>query len=431
MQRLSNDTFFEISFFEIYNEHIRDLLAAPVEGCDDRSGLRVREHPHNGPYVENLTKHAVSDLEELRRFIDRGMAARATAATNENAQSSRSHSIFTIYVNQNVRNDAGGIQSIQSKLHLIDLAGSSPASLNKLPATSSTRRCRFVPYRDSKLTWLLRDSLGGNAKTTVIITVSPSIRHIRETVNALRFSQRIKLIRNRPTSIKDLSSPYISHLLDEINRLKSEVNEWRQMHPRHKGLGMQLLRHQGLQTSCDDIVHHYNHQSITISSSTTTTSTTTIIITTTTTSSTINSTISTSIITTTSTTSSIAITITAPSTTTSTTTIITTTTTPTTSTTTSSIFNSTTSISILTTASTTSSITITITTPSTTTSTNTSSTINSTTSTSIITTPSTISTTTPTTSTTASTTTSTFATYITTTITTTSTPQPEAPPPTP
>uniref|UniRef100_A0A5K3FAC6 Kinesin-like protein n=2 Tax=Mesocestoides corti TaxID=53468 RepID=A0A5K3FAC6_MESCO len=177
-----------------------------------------------------------------------------------------------------VRNDAGGIQSIQSKLHLIDLAGSekirhlqdcsyvsetrninkslctlsivirrlanlskensftaslsslsSPASLNKLPATSSTRRCRFVPYRDSKLTWLLRDSLGGNAKTTVIITVSPSIRHIRETVNALRFSQRIKLIRNRPTSIK--------------------------MHPRHKGLGMQLLRHQGLQTSCDDIVH--------------------------------------------------------------------------------------------------------------------------------------------------------------------------------
>ncbi|KAL5968587.1 Kinesin-like protein KIF16B [Taenia solium] len=227
LHRTSNDTFLEISFFEVYNEHVYDLLAKVAEDEVEKVSLRVREHPRNGPYAENLSKHAISHLDDVLRLIDRGTASRATAETLANPKSSRSHSVFTIHINQNVKSSSG-IVALRSKLHLIDLAGS-PVSLNHLPMHSARKQKIYVPYRDSKLTWLLRDALGGNSKTAVIITVSPSEICLNETLHSLRFAQQIKMIKNYPISNKTFKGGSIDRLLEEINRLKDEVNGWRKV----------------------------------------------------------------------------------------------------------------------------------------------------------------------------------------------------------
>ncbi|KAL5108357.1 hypothetical protein TcWFU_000513 [Taenia crassiceps] len=323
LHRISNDTFLEISFFEVYNEHVYDLLAKITEDEVEKVSLRVREHPRHGPYVENLSKHVVSHLDDVLRLIDRGAASRATAETLANPKSSRSHSVFTIYINQNVKSSSG-VVALRSKLHLIDLAGSekiqntpsqcylsetksinkslcalslvirrlanlakedalsapsSPASLNHLPVHSVRGQKIYVPYRDSKLTWLLRDSLGGNSKTAIVITVSSSEICLNETLHSLRFGQQIKMIKNHPISNKAVHrsvnhsplSPFwrdfhggsIDHLMEEISRLKDEVDGWRKLHPRYGGLQMQLHRHKGLQTSLDEnMIHKVNNPEV-------------------------------------------------------------------------------------------------------------------------------------------------------------------------
>ncbi|EUB59240.1 Kinesin-like protein KIF16B [Echinococcus granulosus] len=289
LHRVPNDTFLEISCFEIYNEHVYDLLANSTEDEVEKVSLRVREHPSHGPYVENLSKHAVSHLADVQRLIDRGMAlscTRATAETLANPKSSRSHSVVTIYINQNVKSSSG-VVALQSKLHLIDLAGSekiqhtrspcymsetksinkslctlslvirrladmakeealnaphsspsSPSSLNHLPMQSTRRQRIYVPYRDSKLTWLLRDSLGGHSKTAVIVTVSSSEICRQETLRSLRFAQRIRMIKNHPISNKvgncsinqsSLSAFWKDINGDSLDRLKGEVGGWRKV----------------------------------------------------------------------------------------------------------------------------------------------------------------------------------------------------------
>nr|CDS23214.1 kinesin protein KIF16B [Echinococcus granulosus] len=313
LHRVPNDTFLEISCFEIYNEHVYDLLANSTEDEVEKVSLRVREHPSHGPYVENLSKHAVSHLADVQRLIDRGMALRATAETLANPKSSRSHSVVTIYINQNVKSSSG-VVALQSKLHLIDLAGSekiqhtrspcymsetksinkslctlslvirrladmakeealnaphsspsSPSSLNHLPMQSTRRQRIYVPYRDSKLTWLLRDSLGGHSKTAVIVTVSSSEICRQETLRSLRFAQRIRMIKNHPISNKvgncsinqsSLSAFWKDINGDSLDRLKGEVGGWRKLQPQYGGLQMQLCRHKGLQTSLVDILLH-------------------------------------------------------------------------------------------------------------------------------------------------------------------------------
>ncbi|XP_060645846.1 kinesin-like protein Klp98A isoform X2 [Drosophila nasuta] len=246
------------SYLEIYNERVKDLLAAQSTG----HALRVREHRSLGPYVENLSQHAVSDFEEIQECIARGNAHRTTASTNMNDTSSRSHAIFTITFVQAVFMNDMPSETV-SKIHLVDLAGSERANatgatgqrlkegahINKSLVTlgsvisalaeqtsaahmhnstslattpnSGTKRVLYIPYRDSILTWLLKDSLGGNSKTIMIAALSPADCNYSETLSTLRYANRAKNIINKPTVNEDANVKLIRELREEINKLKS------------------------------------------------------------------------------------------------------------------------------------------------------------------------------------------------------------------
>ncbi|CAH8833874.1 unnamed protein product [Trichobilharzia szidati] len=263
----------KISFVEIYNEKIHDLLT----DSNSHESLRIREHPEDGPYVEGLTKLSLCDTKTLQTAINRSIKNRTIAANHVHEKSSRSHVICTIYY-QEIRSGIDFPRTINSKLCLIDLAGSERVknlndrkrftegrkinlslsslstvigklaeksltdnndlelTLNSSHSTlnsarsSSTRRSNcystfHIPYRNSKLTWLLRDSLGGNARTTMIATISPSYKQYHETVNTLRYAQQAKMITNSPKVNEDESTIYIRQLLSEITVLKQRLQE--------------------------------------------------------------------------------------------------------------------------------------------------------------------------------------------------------------
>ncbi|XP_069117380.1 kinesin-like protein KIF16B isoform X2 [Argopecten irradians] len=238
----------EVSYLEIYNEKVRDLLKHSSASKPMHS-LRVREHPKLGPYVQDLSKHTVCDYDDIKALMDRGNSIRTTAATNMNDTSSRSHAIFTIVFTQaKFANDVPCEMS--SKIHLVDLAGSERAdssgatgqrlkegaSINKSLVTlgsvisvlaeisekgSKSGKSFFIPYRDSVLTWLLKDSLGGNSRTIMVATISPADVNYAETLSTLRYANRAKNIINRPTVNEDPNVKLIRDLRDEINRLKA------------------------------------------------------------------------------------------------------------------------------------------------------------------------------------------------------------------
>ncbi|BHF72145.1 START domain [Sparganum proliferum] len=204
------------SFYEIYNEQVRDLLTT----SSGRTNLRVREHPEDGPYVENLSKHKVESFEDFQSLLEQGIDSSERAQLDRSAR----HLSETKSINKSLCTLSIVIRRLAelSKEDPIDI------SLTSLSSTSSQgrisrRRTGYVPYRDSKLTWLLRDSLGGNSKTTVIATISPSSASLRETMNVLRFSQCIKMIKNYPMRNEDPKAAYIRKLLQEIDRLRVEV----------------------------------------------------------------------------------------------------------------------------------------------------------------------------------------------------------------
>ncbi|KPU80524.1 uncharacterized protein Dana_GF18707, isoform B [Drosophila ananassae] len=248
------------SYLEIYNERVKDLLAAQSTG----HGLRVREHRSLGPYVENLSQHAVSDFDEIQECIARGNAQRTTASTNMNDTSSRSHAIFTITFVQAVFMNDMPSETV-SKIHLVDLAGSERANatgatgqrlkegahINKSLVTlgsvisalaeqtsagntsssslattpnGASKRVLYIPYRDSILTWLLKDSLGGNSKTIMIAALSPADCNYSETLSTLRYANRAKNIINKPTVNEDANVKLIRELREEINKLKSMLS---------------------------------------------------------------------------------------------------------------------------------------------------------------------------------------------------------------
>ncbi|XP_077945787.1 uncharacterized protein stard9 isoform X2 [Gasterosteus aculeatus] len=268
----------EISFLEIYNERVRDLLRGGEP--KKRAGLRVREHPEKGPYVQDLSQHVVSDCKQAMDLLEQGIANRITAATHNHDASSRSHAIFTIQYTQAILENNHPSETV-SKINLVDLAGSERAdphycrdrltegsNINKSLVTlgivisalaqnsqmssscqsinsmasegdgstvgshSSSlsgggggggggRRHCFIPYRDSVLTWLLKDSLGGNSKTIMIATVSPSSSSYNETLSTLRYAGHAKNIINKPRVNEDASVRLIRELREEIDRLKS------------------------------------------------------------------------------------------------------------------------------------------------------------------------------------------------------------------
>ncbi|RUS86561.1 hypothetical protein EGW08_005700 [Elysia chlorotica] len=237
----------KVSYLEIYNERVRDLLKQSNNNTKSTHNLRVREHPSDGPYVQDLSKHTVIDYEAIANLMSKGNTNRTTASTNMNDTSSRSHAIFTITFTQ-ARFLDGVPSERQSKIHLVDLAGSERAdatgatgqrlkeggSINKSLVSLGNvisllaERCEnggkgkhaFIPYRDSVLTWLLKDSLGGNAKTIMIATISPAGVNYAETLSTLRYANRAKNIINRPTVNEDPNVKLIRELREEIKRLK-------------------------------------------------------------------------------------------------------------------------------------------------------------------------------------------------------------------
>ncbi|XP_048698592.2 kinesin-like protein KIF16B isoform X2 [Caretta caretta] len=247
----------EVSYLEIYNERVRDLLRRK---SSKTYNLRIREHPKEGPYVEDLSKHLVQNYSDVEELMEAGNINRTTAATGMNDVSSRSHAIFTINFTQ-AKFDAEMPCETVSKIHLVDLAGSERAdatgatgvrlkeggNINKSLVTLGNvisaladlsqdatnplakKKQVFVPYRDSVLTWLLKDSLGGNSKTIMIATISPADVNYGETLSTLRYANRAKNIINKPTINEDPNVKLIRELRAEIARLKTLLAQGNQI----------------------------------------------------------------------------------------------------------------------------------------------------------------------------------------------------------
>lgn len=253
----------EVSYMEIYCERVRDLLNPTSQGS-----LRVREHPILGPYVEDLSKLAVTGFTDIRELMDEGNKARTVAATNMNETSSRSHAVFTIVFTQKRRDQMTSLDTEKvSKISLVDLAGSERAdssgakgtrlkegaNINKSLTTlgkvisalaemqsNKKRKSDFIPYRDSVLTWLLKENLGGNSRTAMIAALSPADINYEETLSTLRYADRAKQIRCNAIINEDPNAKLIRELKAEVDRLRN------------------LLFSQGLQELLDNTINNNN-----------------------------------------------------------------------------------------------------------------------------------------------------------------------------
>ncbi|XP_054644497.1 kinesin-like protein KIF1B isoform X21 [Dunckerocampus dactyliophorus] len=238
----------EVSYMEIYCERVRDLLNPKNKG-----NLRVREHPLLGPYVEDLSKLAVTSYTDIADLMDAGNKARTVAATNMNETSSRSHAVFTIVFTQRKHDSETDLSTEKvSKISLVDLAGSERAdstgakgtrlkegaNINKslttlgkvISALAEVDNCSskskkkkktdFIPYRDSVLTWLLRENLGGNSRTAMVAALSPADINYDETLSTLRYADRAKNIKCNAVINEDPNNKLVRDLKDEVARLK-------------------------------------------------------------------------------------------------------------------------------------------------------------------------------------------------------------------
>ena len=226
------------SYVEIYNEIVYDLLDSKTSVCN------LRENA-NGIFIEGAIERRVQSPQDAFDVLNFGAKSRHVAATNMNRESSRSHSIFTLFIHSRSK-DTGITDIRESRFNLVDLAGSERQehtgntgtrikeagninrSLSNLGnvinalVDSANGRARHVHYRDSKLTLLLKDSVGGNAKTFIIANISPAIVYASETLSTLKFAQRAKLIRNKAIVNKDIEGT-VDELQAEIKRLNQEL----------------------------------------------------------------------------------------------------------------------------------------------------------------------------------------------------------------
>ena len=228
------------SCLEIYQEHLVDLL-----GEGDNENLVIREDQNKSMYVDNLTKVEISNETSAKELLVRGMENRHVASTKMNSQRSRSHLIFTIFLETSCDNGDGKFKLRSSRLNVIDLAGSErqkateaigdrlkeAGNINKSLSILGNvinalidAKTKFVPFRDSKLTYLLKDSLGGNSKTMIIANISQSVVQFAETLSTLKFVQRAKMITNKTAINENISDvEKISNLESEIRRLKEII----------------------------------------------------------------------------------------------------------------------------------------------------------------------------------------------------------------
>uniref|UniRef100_A0A8D1EYV1 Kinesin family member 14 n=1 Tax=Sus scrofa TaxID=9823 RepID=A0A8D1EYV1_PIG len=238
----------EMSYFEVYNEKIHDLLVCKGENGQRKPTLRVREHPASGPYVEGLSTNVVSSYSDIQIWLELGNKQKATAATGMNDKSSRSHTVLTLMMTQTKTEFVEGEEldhRIRSRINLVDLAGSercwvtqssgerlregvsinkSLLTLGKVVSALSEQaggKRAFIPYRESVLTWLLKESLSGNSKTSMVATISPAASSVEETLSTLRYAAQARTIVNVAKVNEDMSARLIRELKAEIEKLKA------------------------------------------------------------------------------------------------------------------------------------------------------------------------------------------------------------------
>ncbi|XP_062517829.1 kinesin-like protein KIF28P isoform X2 [Corticium candelabrum] len=231
-----------LSMLEIYNEQVRDLLNPKG---NKKGGLKVREHPKKGFYVDQLVNVPVKDYGEIEKRIEEGTRNRTVAATNMNATSSRAHTNVAITFSQKGKNEAGQDMTKTSSINLVDLAGSERADstgatgdrlkegsainqslstlgnvIKALADQSSGKKAVMVPYRDSVLTRLLKNALGGNSKTVMIAALSPADINYEETLSTLRFADRAKAIKTTAVVNESPTDKLIRELREENKKLQ-------------------------------------------------------------------------------------------------------------------------------------------------------------------------------------------------------------------
>ena len=233
----SKKFFLRCSFVEIYNEEVRDLL-----GKNNRK-LDIREDPKKGTFLRDVTYITIKNTNDIENCLERGNKNRHVGQTSMNDQSSRSHSLFTVYLEIEEKGEGGNSRIKSGKLNLVDLAGSE--RVGKTNATGQTfdegkkinlsltalgsvidalsQNRKYVPYKDSKLTRLLADSLGGNTKTVMFANISPASYNYDETLGTLRYASRAKLIKNAPVVNEDPKDALLRKYEEEIKALKEKL----------------------------------------------------------------------------------------------------------------------------------------------------------------------------------------------------------------
>ena len=254
-----------VSFLEIYLERIHDLLDS------NKANLQVKEDKLRGIYVHNASEVYVSSPEEMMKIMKKGSANRSIAATRMNERSSRSHSIFCVNVEQ--RDLQGNKKS--GRLYFVDLAGSesvgktnasgqqlkeamminkSLSALGNVINALSDKGDNYIPYRDSKLTRILQESIGGNSQTSLIIACSMSSYNDKETLSTLRFGQRAKKIQNKPVVNQERSS---KELIKQVGQLQNELKKQAEIiNSIHRHLQIKYSIKNNLVEEIEDIINN-------------------------------------------------------------------------------------------------------------------------------------------------------------------------------
>ena len=238
----------QVTFIEIYNEELKDLLVDRKQGQSPK--LKIREDPVQGVYVENAIHRDIDSVDQLAAILDLGQKRRTVGATEMNAESSRSHSVLGIHL---TIDSADHVVPQKSTLYLVDLAGSEKAGAMNTGKVSTKKNVRLqegikinlslstlghvikslcekqqhIPYRNSQLTRLLKDSLGGNSMTMMIANLSPADVNYADTLSTLQFANRAKSIKNKATKYKDPKSARIAELQEELMMLQTEFGEFK------------------------------------------------------------------------------------------------------------------------------------------------------------------------------------------------------------